>query len=496
MQRLSQKNLTNILGKVADKNYHISKENYDRELIKPGIVHFGVGNFHRCHQAVYIDKLLGQGDLEWGIIGVSMRSSKIRDALKPQDFLYTEATLGSQIEFRIIGSILDILVAPEDPVAVIDQLADTNIKLVTTTITEKGYCLSSGQIDVDHPDIVADKNNLERPRSIYGYIAAALIQRYKDEAVPLSVICCDNIQSGGVTLREGVDMLLELHAKDILGWVEKNVSFASSMVDRVSPATDQSLKQLVNSALEFDDAWPVSAEPFTLWVIEDKFAGVRPVLDQVGALFTDDILLYELMKLRLLNAGHSIIAVLGYLDKREMIHQALKQPYILKFVQKALYENLLPVTDIPEDCQGEDYISDVIQRFHNGGTPYRAQQVNSDSSQKIRLRWFPSIDNALARNSNTKLISFFVAAWVVYIEKALSAGELKDPLSDKFSVEYQNDMETIHHFLVVAGADSFNFITSAGFMRDVLDTYKILKQSDIKTALNLFLAKPREVNHA
>mgnify|MGYP005681100359 FL=1 len=200
-------------------------------------------------------------------------------------------------------------------------------------------------------------------------------------------------------MREGVDMLLELHAKDVLGWAEKNVSFASSMVDRVSPATDQSLNQLVNSTLEFDDAWPVSAEPFTQWVIEDKFAGIRPVLDQVGALFTDDISLYEQMKLRLLNAGHSIIAVLGYLDNREMIHQALKQPYILKFVQKALHENLLPVTNIPEDCRGEDYISVVIQRFHNSGTPYRAQQVNSDSSQKIRLRWFPSIDNALAQHT-------------------------------------------------------------------------------------------------
>ena len=496
MQRLSQKNLTNILGKVADKNYHISKENYDRDVIKPGIVHFGVGNFHRCHQAVYIDKLLGQGDLEWGIIGVSMRSSKIRDALKPQDFLYTEATLGSKIEFRIIGSILDILVAPEDPVAVINQLADTNIKLATTTITEKGYCLSSGQIDSDHPDIVADKNSLERPRSIYGYIAAAIIQRSKDYAAPLSVICCDNIQDGGVTLREGVDMLLELHAKDVLGWAGKNVSFASSMVDRVSPATDQSLNQLVNSTLEFDDAWPVSAEPFTQWVIEDKFAGIRPVLDQVGALFTDDISLYEQMKLRLLNAGHSIIAVLGYLDNREMIHQALKQPYILKFVQKALHENLLPVTNIPEDCRGEDYISVVIQRFHNSGTPYRAQQVNSDSSQKIRLRWFPSIDNALAQHTNTKLMSFFVAAWVIYIEKALSAGELSDPLSDHFSSEYENDVETVHHFLVVAGANSFNFINSALFMSDVLDTYITLKQSDVKVALNLFLAKHREVNHA
>ena len=445
---------------------------------------------------MYIDKLLGQGDLEWGIIGVSMRSSKIRDALKPQDFLYTEATLGSQIEFRIIGSILDILVAPEDPVAVINQLADTNIKLATTTITEKGYCLSSGQIDSDHPDIVADKNSLERPRSIYGYIASAIIQRSKDDAAPLSVICCDNIQDGGVTLREGVDMLLKLHAKDVLGWAEKNVSFASSMVDRVSPATDQSLNQLVNSTLEFDDAWPVSAEPFTQWVIEDKFAGIRPVLDQVGALFTDDISLYEQMKLRLLNAGHSIIAVLGYLDNREMIHQALKQPYILKFVQKALHENLLPVTNIPEDCRGEDYISVVIQRFHNSGTPYRAQQVNSDSSQKIRLRWFPSIDNALAQHTNTKLMSFFVAAWVIYIEKALSAGELSDPLSDHFSSEYENDVETVHHFLVVAGANSFNFINSALFMSDVLDTYITLKQSDVKVALNLFLAKHREVNHA
>ena len=242
MQKLNQSNLACKVSESIDHKHNFSMQSYERDCVQPGIVHFGVGNFHRSHQAIYVDKLLGQGYLDWGIIGVSMRSPKIRDALKPQDFLFTEVTLGNKIEFRIIGSILNILVAPENPSAVINQIADEKIKLVTTTITEKGYYLYSGKVDSSHPDMVSDSACLKKPRSIYGYLAAAVIQRCNFDGPPLNVLCCDNIHDGGTKLKAGVYFLLEKHSQVAYEWATKNVSFASSMVDRVSPATDEELK--------------------------------------------------------------------------------------------------------------------------------------------------------------------------------------------------------------------------------------------------------------
>lgn len=500
MPQLNTKNLKNSISDLTDREQTITSGNYDRAQIQPGIVHFGVGNFHRCHQAVYIDKLLNQGVKDWGIIGISMRSTKIRDALQSQNFLYTEVTLGKQSSFRIIGSILDILVAPENPTAVISQVAKNQIKLVTTTITEKGYYLCSGQIDQSDPDIVADKTCLENPRTIYGYLAASIIQRGIQDAAPLSIICCDNIQAGGEHLRAGVYMLLQQHAQHLLSWVEKHVSFASSMVDRVSPATDDNLKSLVHSTVKLKDVWPVSAEPFSQWVIENKFAGPKPALDKVGAIFADDISYHQQMKLRFLNAGHSIIAVLAYLAGHKTIHQALEQPYILQFVQRALCENILPVTEIPQGYQGKDYIAEVIQRFQNSALPYFAQQVNSDSSQKIILRWFPSIDNALLRNTDTAFMSFILAAWVVYVERALDANELNDPLDHHLMKANQNDGQRVEQFLTIIGASHFNFAASAPFMTDVTNAYQTLKDINISNALSDFLTKntsqPKELDHA
>lgn len=500
MLQLNNKNLKQTISDLTDRSSAVTSFGYDRTQIQAGIVHFGVGNFHRCHQAVYIDKLLKQGADNWGIIGVSMRSAKIRDALKPQNFLYTEVTLGRQSSFRIIGSILNILVAPENPAAVISQVADKQIKLVTTTITEKGYYLSSGEINQSHPDIVADKACLENPRTIYGYLAASIIQRGIQDAAPLSIVCCDNIQAGGEQLRAGVYMLLQLHAQHLVSWAEKHVSFASSMVDRVSPATDSTLKNLVHSTTKLQDVWPVSAEPFTQWVIENTFAGPKPALDKVGAVFADDISYHQQMKLRFLNAGHSIIAILAYLAGHKTIHQALEQPCILEFAQRALCENILPVTEIPQGYKGKDYIAEVIQRFQNSALPYFAQQVNSDSSQKINLRWFPSIDSALLKNTDTAFMSFMVAAWVVYVERALDANELNDPLGHHLLKAHQNNVQTIEQFLAIAGAGQFNFTNSARFMNGVIDTYQKLAHTNISDALNAFLtankSQSKELDHA
>jgi len=281
MSRLSASNLPES----------IELPRYDRDAVTTGIVHFGIGNFHRAHQAVYVDDLLNQGEMQWGITGVSLRSSSMKDALAPQDYLYTLATLGETTQYRIIGSIKNVLVAPETPKAVIDLLAMTSTQLISSTITEKGYYLGSDGVNFDHPNLQAELKSLGSPKTIYGFLARGIIQRSENTKTiaKVTIMSCDNISGGGEFLKQGVEHLLAQHDGNALIWSQKNVAFTSSMVDRVCPATDQALKSKILNDTERDDAWPVSAEPYSQWIIEKNFAGQRPAFDQAGAVFVDKI---------------------------------------------------------------------------------------------------------------------------------------------------------------------------------------------------------------
>jgi len=262
------------------------------------------------------------------------------------------------------------------------------------------------------------------------------------------------------------------------------------MVDRVAPKTNDALRKLVADTTGLEDAWPVSAEPFSQWVIEDNFAAERPPFDTVGAVFSDDISLFEQMKLRFLNAGHSIISSLAYLHDKSTIHEALDDENILRFVTQTLHESVLPVTIIPSFCNGEDYISDVLARFKNSALPYTAQQVNTDCSQKIQQRWFPTIDAILAANGNFRRMSFALAVWAHYVESALQSDELNDPLRDKFLdiVNQQLDGEImLQRFLSLAGADQFSFFASTTFINSVQDNYSALKTAGCRITLDKFL---------
>lgn len=486
MKRLNNINL------AQNKSAKIKLPSYDRGAIECGIVHFGVGNFHRAHQAVYCDDLLCQGETQWGITGVSLRSPTIRDALAPQDFLYTQATLGEKAEYRIIGSIKDILVAPENPAAVIDAVACNKTKVVTATITEKGYCLSSGKVDDNHLGIRQDRAALTTPQTIYGYLTASLIKRCHNDGEPLTIISCDNIQGGGEHLEAGVKMLLARYCSKSQAWAERYVAFTSSMVDRVSPATDDQLKQQIRSQLDIIDEHPVAAEPFSQWVIKNHFTGDRPPFEKAGALFVDSIAPYEQMKLRILNAGHSIVAVLGYLVGERSIHEALNHSQILTFVQRALLKNVLPVTPIPEGGSGKKYIKQVLGRFQNRALPYAVLQVGTDSSQKIQQRWLPTIDGALEQGYAPSYLAFSLAAWVVYIQKSLINSELNDPLRNEFEhCNKINNPQTVSSFLALCGAERFKFFSHNNFMTTVYSHYLAINNVGIEQALNNFSEENR-----
>jgi fructuronate reductase len=491
MDRLSTVTLPNFLPKLLPG---VSAPSYQRSAITSGIVHFGIGNFHRAHQAVYCDALLNQGETKWGITGVSLRSPSMRDKLAPQDFLYTQATLydqnagakqtGDATTYRIIGAIQSMLVAPENPQAVIEAVAHNNAQLVTTTITEKGYCLVNGAIDLDHPSIVIDIESLKRPQTTYGYLAAAFIKRCADQGLPITVLCCDNMHAGGEHLRNGVRMLLQRHSPKTLSWLEQNVAFSSSMVDRVTPSTNQALKAVVAEQLGLVDEAPVAAEPFTQWVIENRFAGEQPPFQRVGALFVENVEPFERIKLRFLNAGHSMLAALGYLAGDQFIHQALQRPALARFTEKALKANVLPVTEVPSGVSGEGYIDQVLERFRNGNLPYAVLQVGSDSSQKIQQRWLPSIDDGLAQGSDVSYLAFALAAWVCFIRKALENGDLSDPLRDAFARHIQvGAVPDVQGFLALLGAEGFACYKNNLFMSKLEKYHQIICEVGVEQAI-------------
>ena len=469
----------------------IQRFTYDRSTVKTGIVHFGLGNFHRAHQAVYIEDLLEQGETDWGITGVSLRSPIMQMDLNPQDYLYTLAVLGPETtDYRVIGAIQTILIAPNDPQDVIDLIANPDTHIVSSTITEKGYYLASGEVDFEQAALKAELSSLDTPTTIYGFLAAGLIQRFKTAPTDskLTILCCDNISCGGERLRQGVHSLLRRHSPEALAWTKTHVAFISSMVDRVSPATDDVLRAQVLKDTGRRDARPVSAEPFTQWIIEDGFAGKRPAFDTVGAVFVEDIAPFEQMKLRYLNAGHTIASTLGYLSGDIYVHEAIERPDILKFMRGALYKNVLPHAEVPAGYDGAAYIEDVIKRFQNANLPYGNLQVGTDSSQKIQQRWFPTIERAVSQNANCSYFAFSLGAWVNFIHSALEKDVLNDPQKQALKAIKDNDIEMrVCAYLKIANADKFEFYRNRGFMTSVSEYAQAIKTAGIEQAVAEFL---------
>lgn len=481
--------MTRLSAKTLPKT--IRTYSYDRDAVTIGVVHFGIGNFHRAHQAIYCEDLLEGGDTRWGIAGVSLRSPSMQEALAPQDYLYTVATLGETVEYRIIGAIKEIYVAPETPEAVIDRLAKPTTQLVSSTITEKGYYLGPNGIDFDHPDLKAELASLETPRTIYGFLARGLIQRQQNDlpGSKLTILCCDNISGGGEFLKAGVERLLQTHDKTALTWTRENAGFISSMVDRVCPATHDDLRDAVQHAIGCEDAWPVSAEHFRQWCIEETFTGERPAFDTVGATFAADIAPFEKMKLGYLNAAHTLASTLGYLFGDIFVHEALARPALFTFMRDALYKNVLPHAAVPQGYDGAVYIEDVIKRFQNEKLPYANLQVGTDSSQKIQQRWFPTLDAAIKQSSEASYFAFCLGAWCVFIETALANDVLNDPQHARLKdVETSRIDDRVRAYLKIANADKFAFFKDADFMSAVIRGAEDIKAQGIDSALNRFLS--------
>ena len=413
----------------------IARPAYDIGAARIGVVHLGIGAFHRAHQAVYIDGRLAAGESDWAICGASLRSPDTSDALEPQDGLYTLAIRSGQGErLRVVGAVRRLLVAPRDPEALIAAMADPAVRIVSLTVTEKGYCHdpATGALREDHPDILADLASPQAPRSAPGFLVEALRRRREAGASPFTVLCCDNLPANGRTVAGVVRRLAELREPSLGRWIADEVAFPSTMVDRIVPATTEEDRAAVAARLGLDDAWPVTAEPFTQWVVEDRFPAGRPRLEEAGAEMVADVAPYELMKLRLLNGSHSTLAYLGYLAGYDTVSDAIANPAFAHLIRGLMDEEVTPTLAVPPGADLERYKASLLERFANPALKHRTWQIAMDGSQKLPQRLLGAIRDRLAAGAPIPRLALGVAAWMRYVLGVDEQGkpiDLRDPMS-------------------------------------------------------------------
>lgn len=428
---------------------------YDRGSITPGVVHLGIGAFHRAHQAAYLDQLLTSHP-DWGIVGASLRRPDTKDALEPQDGLYTLAVRdASGTKCQIIGSVLDVIDANEERQRLIDLMASEPIRIVSLTVTEKGYCHdpATGELDESHKDITHDLAHPEEPVSAPGLIVEALRRRKEAGLAPFTVMSCDNLPANGPTCARIVVRFAELRDAELGAYVKAGVAFPGTMVDRIVPATTDADRAEISSLIGVEDAWPIVTEPFTQWVIEDRFPAGRPPFEKVGAELVENVEPFEHMKLRMLNGSHSSIAYLGYLSGYETVSDTITDPAFAAYIHKLMTEEIMPTLNMP-GTDLDAYRDALLERFANPALKHRTWQIAMDGSQKLPQRLLNTIRDRIASSEPYERLALGVAAWMRYAAGTDEKGEpidVRDPLSQKF-------------LTIDAGADNDAELLVGGFL--------------------------------
>jgi fructuronate reductase len=411
---------------------HVRRPSLDVSGLETGIVHLGVGAFHRAHQAAYTDDVIHSGDFRWSTVGASLRAADTRDALKPQDWLYavTEADQSGE-RLKVIGSLQGLHVAPENPGALLAMMCRPAVKIVSLTITEKGYCHDpvTAELNDDHADIQHDIAHSSAPRSAPGYIARAIKLRRESNLAPFTVLCCDNLPANGDTVRKVVSRLGALQDGELGRYIKDAIAFPSTMVDRIVPATTDDDRKRISAALGLRDSWPVMTEAFSQWVIEDNFPAGRPGW---AATFVSDVGPYETMKLRLLNGSHSCIAYLGYLSGHETVSDAMQDENLANFVRRLMDEESTPTLQLPRGADVESYKTALIRRFYNPALRHRTWQIAMDGSQKLPQRLLGTARDRLKIGAPIDCLALGVAAWMRYVTGVDAQGkpiDVRDPLS-------------------------------------------------------------------
>jgi fructuronate reductase len=413
-----------------------------------GIVHLGLGAFFRSHGAIVVEEVMDASEQAWGIMGVSLQSPSTRDRLAPQGNLYTAVEMGSSTqEVRIVKVLSGVMFAPEDPESLVARLADPAVKIVSLTVTEKGYCHvpSTGELDLLHPDIQHDIKNII-PRSALGYLVRALMARRTAGYRPFTVLSCDNLPDNGRLVRNVVIGLANEIDPSLAQWIAAEGRFPSTMVDRIVPSTTpQDIEKLSKDTGLRDEA-PVFHEPFLQWVIEDDFVdGQRPRFEDVaGVQMVKEVAPFEHMKIRMLNGTHSSLAYLGYLAGYETIAETVNDPVFRAYVRKLWEQEIIPTLIAPEGVDLQSYANDLLDRYSNPSIRHRTWQIAMDGSQKLPQRILGTIADNLKSGRSSDLLILAVAAWMRYVGGVDERGnpiEVKDPMALKLRA--LSDAETL-----------------------------------------------------
>ncbi len=459
---------------------------YDRSKVTAGIVHLGIGAFHRAHQAVVLDDVL-ERDPSWGIVGASLRRPDTKDALEPQDGLYSVLVKdGEKRELRVIGSVLEVLDAPNQRERLLARMADPATRVVSLTVTEKGYCYNaaSGGLDVAHPDIVADLSHPREPATAAGLIAEALRRRREAGHAPFTVLSCDNLPHNGAVAQRVFTEFAEAIDAGLGRWVRDNVAFPATMIDRIVPATTDADRAEVAGLLGLDDAWPVMAEPFLQWVVEDSFVGKAPPLELGGAQFVPagGVEPYEKMKLRMLNGSHSTMAYLGYLGGYEYIAQVIAEPGFRRFIGAMMAEEIAPTLVLPR-AQKEAYAAQLVERFSNSALRHRTYQIAMDGSQKLPQRLLGTIADRLAAGAPFERLALGVAAWMIYARGTTLDGkpiEVQDPMRAEF--QRIEPAQLVEGFLGLERVFSRELAGNAAFRQSLEQKVALLREVGVAEA--------------
>jgi mannitol-1-phosphate/altronate dehydrogenase len=412
ISRLTQQSLDGYVGRLV-------LPSYDRSTLVPSVVHLSVGGFSRAHQLTYFDEIAQRRlSTQWGVVGIGLRSRSMKEALAPQDHLYTVVERSPDGEnARVVGVMVDYHFAPDDPARVLDVLTDARTRMVTLTITDAGYRLDphTSAFDADDDDVRWDLRHPDRPRTVFGFLVESLRRRRRAGLPPFTVVSCDNAHRNGSVARAAVSSFAALRDPELARWIADEVSFPSSMVDRITPHTSPQEREAVARRYGLDDCWPVITEPFSQWVIEDDFSNGRPPLDEVGVRFVDDVGAYELMKTRLLNASHCALGHLGALAGYTSIDQLMVDDLFVDYATRFMDDEVTPLLPEPEGIDLTVYKRTLLLRFANPAIADGLDRLCRRASTKMSHHVLPSLRQALAEDRPHRMLALAVAAWFRYL---------------------------------------------------------------------------------
>ncbi len=488
MIQLNQKNTQQIAKQIPCPSY-------DRQALKTGIVHIGVGGFHRSHQANYINQLLTQyNTLDWGICGIGLREAdrNMYNVLKKQNGLYTLTIQhpDGSMNSEVIGSIKEMLLAVDTPNLVIEKMAHPDTKIVSLTITEGGYNFNpqTGSFNFENEVIQYELLHPDKPKTVFGYLTAAIRRRMANGLPPFSILSCDNIPHNGTVARQMLLAFAQKQDIELAEWIEKEVAFPNTMVDRITPVTNSSDIKYLQDTYQLNDEWPVTCEPFIQWVIEDNFSNGRPPLEKLGVQFVPNVVPYEKMKIRLLNAGHSVLGIPGAIHGYPTINDCMNDPVFATFMRQFMDKEATPILGIIEGIDIEKYKDNLEERFSNPNIKDSVSRICSESSAKLPKFLIPTIQDNLAKGGSIEYATLILAAWCYYSDKGVNENEVSLEIIDV-------KKEALHHTARTTKNNPLGFLSQTEifgnlakndrFARKYTEMIKLIYQTnDIKRLMN------------